>query len=150
MGTERLKSIKFRAKRVDNHPVFWAYGYLVKTPITAEWNDNKDGGHFFDSGGHGRYCIVTNSGVAHEIDVETVGQWTGYLDKNGKEIYDKDVVKLPQRYDGDWSYQPSIELVKWLEGEFWVSEKGECDWEQMEIIGDIYSNPKLNLWETTK
>src|ERR1041385_5775693 len=84
-----MRQIKFRAKRTDGRG--WAYGYFVKTPITAEFNDCH--GAFFDSSSAektewaGRYCIVTDWGVAHEVDRNTLGQHTGIRD-----IYEGDII----------------------------------------------------------
>lgn len=85
MKTQR--EIKFRAKRKDNGR--WAYGHLVKTPITTEFNCD---GQFLDSGGSGRWCIVQD-GVAHEVDVNTVGQFTGHKDRIDNKIYEGDIVQ---------------------------------------------------------
>lgn len=65
-----MRKIKFRGKRVDNDE--WVYGdllrmhgvpYIYPDPAPNGWND-------------------------YEVIPDTVGQFTGLLDKNGKEIYE--------------------------------------------------------------
>lgn len=72
---------------------------------------------------------------------ETVGQYTGLTDKNGKKIFDGDIV----RYDNGTGY------IAWSDyNAAWmcVEEKGEYrEWfsnmSEIEIIGNIYDNPEL-------
>lgn len=85
-------------------------------------------------------------------------QFTGLLDKNGKEIYEGDVVKMRDevfevfycdttasfrrsgRVDGKPHYQMlSINLIREGDGEYRGDDKGKY----FEVLGNIYENPEL-------
>ncbi len=74
--------------------------------------------------------------VNNEIPVKALRQWTGLLDKNGKEIYEGDIVQ--------WGVHKGE--VKWFVNGFVFGDDNlglfPCN-ERAEIIGNIYENPEL-------
>lgn len=109
-------------------------------------------------GGQGKGGIKLDPGVYGHL--EPWQQFTGLTDKNGKEIYEGDIVRL---WDED-SYPNSEELkaedgsvyqVLWTGGSagFWLYEHlgkvAEFEWNPLtggywiEVIGNIHENPEL-------
>ena len=142
-----MREILFRGKRKDNGE--WVYGCVLQAD---NWSDisviyNYDGSMYepplfdFDS---------------YEVIPETVGQYTGLTDKNGKEIYEGDIVHaiyksgytgIPDRdfgigviryngtYYGGAAYQIDI-----------IGEPGRRVFSaslQVEVIGNVHDNPEL-------
>lgn len=66
-------------------------------------------------------------------------QFTGLLDKNGKEIYEGDIIR---------GYKINA-VVTFTDGGFWFVDNANCDGgyrteqEVREVVGNIYENPEL-------
>lgn len=82
--------------------------------------------------------------VTHDYFPESVGQYTGLNDKNGKKIFEGDIVK------GYINCEKFIGYVVFRNGSFFVEEKGfgcygiafgnTTNWE---VIGNIFDDPEL-------
>lgn len=85
---------------------------------------------------------------------ETVGQYTGLTNKNGKKIFEGDIVKWYSDYDDTWGYSHTAEyygVVVWSANDYCWNIKvndelitfNDYDWDISMVIGNIHDNPDL-------
>lgn len=88
------------------------------------------------------YGIISN-GAAYTILPETVGQYTGLRDKNGKRIFEDDIV-LDE--ESGYKYQ-----IKWDKTCYVIANlRGTTEFDDFEffinditVVGNVYDNPEL-------
>ncbi|EGF3616206.1 hypothetical protein ICW77_000366 [Listeria monocytogenes] len=135
-----MREIEFRGKAIHPNSLeqivgSWAYGGIFENKIISR---NLD----MDSQYHGFISEI-------EIDIETIGQYTGLKDKNGKKIFEGDIVDISVYDRLDWS---SIKgKVVFLNGAWLVEDVGhfaitlQSETNEIEVIGNVHEN--LGLWE---
>jgi len=142
-----MREILFRGKRIDNGE--WAEGYYVKTVDYL----NNSGVHLIIESPSAFYPRGEIAGE-YEINPSTIGQFTGLTDRNGKKIFEGDIIKIVPDYDYSDDY--SISKVYSYNGVFCVDYHGD-DFDStalgfledylpdgdFEIIGNIHDNPEL-------
>lgn len=130
-----MREFLFRAKRLDNGE--WVYGSYYHCCGTA----------------YGATFIVVNDFGFIEVIPHTVGQYTGLTDKNGKKIFEGDIVQ----YQPEYATEPIHSVVEYCADKFnypafdlknhdYEANGLQCAHEEgvgCEVIGNIHNNPAL-------
>lgn len=120
-----MREIKFRAKRKKNNE--WIKGSLYVNQLTKE-------------------CAILQYSGGYEVIPETVGQYTGFKDKNGKEIYEGDILKIINGSINGKVFPYNVE-AKWINDDgCWNIPNFKNAYKEthnFEVIGNIYDNPEL-------
>ena len=125
-----MREILFRGKRTDNGE--WIYGDLMQNVNCIKIREQeKDVKHIAKS---------------FEIDLETVGQYTDLTDKNGKRIFEGDILLLDD-INGIVNYGTGCFCVK-LSGPDYLYHNNPAidivlyEYPGLEVIGNIYDTPE--------
>jgi uncharacterized phage protein (TIGR01671 family) len=94
--------------------------------------------------------LVIINGCITPLPNTTLMQFTGLADKNGKDIYEGDIVSGGNNYQLFVNCKRVTSVIEWVQNGFWVRDEsfgweGEThwDWNEIEVIGNIYENPDL-------
>ena len=137
-----MREILFRGKRCDNGE--WVQGFYVR----ADHHWHKNGIHkdwiICGASANGGWFALHNK---YAVKAETVGQFTGLTDKNGKKIFEGDIIGYHAQgdifvnfgvvcwdeEDARWAYQ-----LNTMKPGFYMHNPNT-----VEVIGNIHDNPKL-------
>lgn len=132
-----MRIIKFRGKSIDEGK--WVYGDLLQFYLNGEpvktnfsilpFEVEKIDKHTYE-----------NQPVS--ICYDTIGQFTGMYDCNGKEIYEGDILRTSISKNGigfvSWNIENASFVVQMKNSAQWYNL-----WSGYEVIGNIHDNPEL-------
>ena len=81
--------------------------------------------------------------LCYKVDKDTLGQYTGLHDKNGKEIYEGDIVRKFNGIIGKVIYEHSEFIIDVTNNKKLVYGRLDLIENFVEVIGNIYDNPDL-------
>ena len=142
-----MREILFRGKRSNQ----WVLGSLIQAEnfccILGE-DDGSDMGYPYLDGDLG---VI--DGQASPVDPETVGQYTGLVDKNGRKIFEGDIVLFEDESSSivECCTEMRFGVVEYGDNCFYITNRIAVAMEELiygnlldvEIIGNIHDNPEL-------
>lgn len=155
-GVLAVREIKYRGYDPDTKR--WYYGSLVKqnktTYVTSEDYDQSPSNTkwfiFWDE--MTDWCLP-NRHLQGSVDPKSIGEYTGLHDKNGRGIYESDIVRCSTWHDGEPTgvfqggvvYDGDLGMVSF---DIRLDHDGEIDRAVLpaigvEIIGNVHENMEL-------
>ena len=132
-----MREILFRGKRIDNGE--WIEGYYATQSNHACFANELKYQHFIFKD----VCLDFNLGWLQKFEVipETVGQYTGLTGKNGKKIFEGDIVEYKE-VSGEIVYHDQ-EAMFAVCFDTWLTDFDHLYGKDVEIVGNIHDNPEL-------
>lgn len=129
-----MQEIKFRGKR--NYDGKWVHGYYTGI---YQMEDGE------------LICIKDINGKDNLCLKETLGQYTGFKDKDNKEVYKGDIIEVSTSIDeeeitiytvywNDSALQYSLEVIQGVNYDDVLADLSPSS---VKVIGNIYDNPQL-------
>lgn len=139
-----MREIKFRGKRIDNGE--WVIGYYGYKELSEE--------HFIIVPTFDQHSdIMPQYFTDLLVHADSVGQHTGLADRNGKEIYEGDLVYSSHRiYDDGIPLLNKIEFKDYCWRLIPINDTKASDApltlyarepKALEVIGNVWENPEL-------
>ena len=139
-----MREILFRGKRCDNGE--WAQGYYIRAD--HHWHNHGIHKDWITLGAsaNGGWFALHNK---YAVKAETIGQFTGLTDKNGKKIFEGDIIEWFAQGESE---RPDFGYIEYDEQSFaWrvCWQKYDPDFmegmqqEYISVIGNIHDNPEL-------
>ena len=128
-----MRQIKFRGKEINTGE--WVYGFYTQGSL-IDPNTGKE-----------KVRHIIHADFLHDVKQETIGQFTGMNDKNGKEIYEGDIISLSGSPFGYIKWNPN--------GYFYIHTSAKFEYQDSiavgkiikkfpaEVISNIFDNPEL-------
>jgi len=126
-----MREYKFRGKGIADDE--WYYGDLIQSHLGTAWIITENYTTVIED-------ISLNTCASPQVDTETVGQYTGLKDKNGKEIYEGDIVQQGKIiYEIIYS-DADASFIQYSKEYHYTTKINNND---LEVIGNIYDNKSL-------
>lgn len=108
----------------------WIYGFYLKR------------GTYGDPGPQAHIFVYENGYEGYRVESETIGQFTGLIDCNGKEIYEDDIISFDDGKIGCVEFFQGCFVVHDINGTDIRSLYDIHDW-NVKILGNRFENPEL-------
>ena len=129
-----MREILFRAKSNYGNVGEWEYGLVAQPHVTE---DGIVTSYYFT-----KLCEDGHSSQ-RTVSANTIGQYTGLTDKNGKKIFEGDIVVCELFEEiGQIAYHES-EAMFMVEFDTWLTDFDHMYGTDLEVIGNIHDNPEL-------
>lgn len=132
-----MREILFRGQTRRKGQKVWMDG----TPVDSNWVEG-----YGVCMGKGDFSVIYSGNHIEKFPVytDTVGQFTGMTDKNGKRIYEGDIVRFDDGTFVVQFYECRMGFAfSGLSGRGCVPGFGMTKWEHIEVIGNIHDDPEL-------
>lgn len=121
-----MREIKFRGKEINTGK--WVYGFYTQGSFIDPNTEKETVRHIIDNG------------MLHDVVPETIGQYTGLKDKNGKEIYEGDKLEVNERGIFRIAHQSSYicgYVLLYMNGDFADYLKRSLN-EMYEVVDNVF------------